>query len=345
LLHFPSGKGAPKAVSDLLPRLPWYQKLNIKLMKKEGTISLHHRLGTGLRNRYGPWRGNCFFRYPCHPDYASAKTIEAGTSFIDSAEVVTPPPPDPKLLAVQAGTQTDQAAATHHISLTSTRPANSRWFHMPGFSLVPVDYQPDFEDVSLVPVDHDPFSADGVSQQAQAQPAQTQSQSTQPQPETAPQQPATGDGRPNVGTPANGDGPGESEGGSGIGPAGGDAGSVPGRTLDQGGSEAGPFSGYANPTPTESLINGRKMDDQAKLTGADPTGMSGAITDGGELYKFVTTGPTRRYLIDGGTGVMIVATSPFYAFDGTRYAIIDASVERPVTVRVPEDGKFTVSRP
>jgi hypothetical protein len=27
---------------------------------------------------------------------------------------------------------------------------------MPGYSLVPVDYQPDFEGVSLVPVDHDP---------------------------------------------------------------------------------------------------------------------------------------------------------------------------------------------
>ena len=34
---------------------------------------------------------------------------------------------------------------------------------MPGYSLVPVDYQPDFDDYSLVPVDYDPFAADGVA--------------------------------------------------------------------------------------------------------------------------------------------------------------------------------------
>jgi hypothetical protein len=38
------------------------------------------------------------------------------------------------------------------------------WFIMPDYSLVPVDYQPDFSDFSLVPVDYDPFSADGVNQ-------------------------------------------------------------------------------------------------------------------------------------------------------------------------------------
>ena len=31
---------------------------------------------------------------------------------------------------------------------------------MPDYSLVPVDYQSDFDDYSLVPVDHDPFAAD-----------------------------------------------------------------------------------------------------------------------------------------------------------------------------------------
>jgi hypothetical protein len=34
---------------------------------------------------------------------------------------------------------------------------------MPDYTLVPVDYQPDFGDASLVPVDHDEFSADGVT--------------------------------------------------------------------------------------------------------------------------------------------------------------------------------------
>jgi hypothetical protein len=39
---------------------------------------------------------------------------------------------------------------------------------MPDYSLVPVDYQPDFNDHSFVPVDHDPFAADGVTQIQQA---------------------------------------------------------------------------------------------------------------------------------------------------------------------------------
>jgi hypothetical protein len=39
---------------------------------------------------------------------------------------------------------------------------------MPDYSLVPVDYQPDFSDASLVPVDHDPFSVEDVIQQARA---------------------------------------------------------------------------------------------------------------------------------------------------------------------------------
>ena len=52
---------------------------------------------------------------------------------------------------------------------------------MADFSLVPVEHQPDFENVSLVPVDHDPFSADGVTQQAQSQQARSQpAQSQQP---------------------------------------------------------------------------------------------------------------------------------------------------------------------
>lgn len=40
---------------------------------------------------------------------------------------------------------------------------------MTEFSLVPVDHQPDFSDVSFVPVDHDPFSADDMIQQARTQ--------------------------------------------------------------------------------------------------------------------------------------------------------------------------------
>jgi hypothetical protein len=56
---------------------------------------------------------------------------------------------------------------------------------MDDFSLVPVEHQPDFENVSLVPVDHDPFGAGGVTQPAptQAARAQTQQASTSNNPE------------------------------------------------------------------------------------------------------------------------------------------------------------------
>src|SRR5450756_1153399 len=69
---------------------------------------------------------------------------------------------------------------------------------MPDYTLVPVDYQPDFDDYSLVPVDYDPFAADGVAQQSQIQQAQAQPQDP-PQ-----QQPPAGAGQPDVGVPAAG---------------------------------------------------------------------------------------------------------------------------------------------
>lgn len=78
---------------------------------------------------------------------------------------------------------------------------------MPDYSLVPVDYQPDFDDYSLVPVDHDPFAADGMAQQAQIQ--QAQAQPTQPQPQSQPlppslpQPPAMGVRQLGAGAPAN----------------------------------------------------------------------------------------------------------------------------------------------
>ena len=107
---------------------------------------------------------------------------------------------------------------------------------MSDYSLVPVDYQPDFDDYSLVPVDYDPFAADGVAQQSQIQQAQAQPQGP-PQ-----QQPATGAGQPDAGAPAAGDG---------VGPTGG----ASNPTLDQGPAKAAPSDGYANPTPTDSLTS------------------------------------------------------------------------------------------
>jgi hypothetical protein len=116
-------------------------------------------------------------------------------------------------------------------------------------------------------------------------------------------------------------------------------------TSDQVGASEPPFGGFANPTPAESLVNRQKMKDQMELAGADRTGNNGAISDGGETYGFVTTGPTRRYLTSDQTGEIIMATSPFYAYDGTRYAFIDASPARPLTVTIRGDGTFTISRP
>jgi hypothetical protein len=61
---------------------------------------------------------------------------------------------------------------------------------MPGYTLVPVDYQPDFDDYSLVPVDYDPFAADGPIRQAPTQPAsQPQPNAGFGQPPSAPQPP------------------------------------------------------------------------------------------------------------------------------------------------------------
>jgi hypothetical protein len=116
---------------------------------------------------------------------------------------------------------------------------------MPGYSLMPVDYQPDFDGYSLVPVDYDPFAADGVTHVTQ----QSQIQQAQAQPQGPPQQqPATGAGQPDAGAPAAAGGPSGSDGG-GIGPTGG----APNPTLDRGAAKAAPFDGYANPTPTDSL--------------------------------------------------------------------------------------------
>src|ERR1700687_4786492 len=61
---------------------------------------------------------------------------------------------------------------------------------MPDYSLVPVDYQPDFDDHSLVPVDYDPFAADDMIQRARTQLAShPQPDAGFDQPPSAPQTP------------------------------------------------------------------------------------------------------------------------------------------------------------
>jgi hypothetical protein len=129
---------------------------------------------------------------------------------------------------------------------------------MPNYSLVPVDYQPDFDGYSFVPVDYDPFAGDDLVQQAQFQQPSTPTQPAQPQPQTQPQQPATGAGQPGVNGPATGNNPSGSGGGAGVGNAGIDP-SNP--SWAQGWSpDSAAFGGSANPTPTQPLT-----DDQLAL--------------------------------------------------------------------------------
>jgi hypothetical protein len=128
-----------------------------------------------------------------------------------------------------------------------------------GYSLVPVDYQPDFGDYSLVPVDYDPFAEDGLAQQAQFQQPPAPTQPAQPQPQGPPQQqPATGAGQPGVNGPTTGNSPSGSGGGAGVGNAGSDP-SNPTWALAWS-PESAAFDGYSNPTPTQPLT-----DDQLAL--------------------------------------------------------------------------------
>jgi hypothetical protein len=134
---------------------------------------------------------------------------------------------------------------------------------MPDYSLVPVDYQPDFDDYSLVPVDYDPFAADGVAQQAQFQQPPTPTPPAQPQPQTQPQQPAIGAGQPGVNGPATGNSPSGSGGGAGVGNAGSDPGnptSAQGTWAQAWSPESAAYDGFSNRTPPPPLT-----DDQVAL--------------------------------------------------------------------------------
>lgn len=65
-----------------------------------------------------------------------------------------------------------------------------------------------------------------------------------------------------------------------------------------------------------------------------------------EPSAFVTTGKSiAHYLTPDHTGQVFTEISPFYVKHGLRFAVIDASPERPVTVTIHQNGKFTISRP
>jgi hypothetical protein len=153
---------------------------------------------------------------------------------------------------------------------------------MPGYTLVPVDYQPDFDDYTLVPVDYDPFAHDGPVQQAQFQQPPTPTPPAQPQPQTQPQQPATGAGQPSVNAPATGNSASGSGGGAGVGNAGIGPSNM---TWAQGGAPAfTPLGGYANPTPTESLVN--QAQKEPKKVQVDPiTVGSSADRDSSDIHQ------------------------------------------------------------
>ena len=156
---------------------------------------------------------------------------------------------------------------------------------MPDYSLVPVDYQPDFEGVSLVPVDYDPFAADGPAQQAQIQQAQAQAPPQQP--------PATGAGQPDAGAPAAG---------GGLSPLteNGRVDSYVYKKLSTGTPPTGPQVTTANGSHTITATDGAKRtnfggvyghtltlsepgsNDLGTITPADPTGLLVATPDEGD---------------------------------------------------------------
>jgi len=69
-------------VQDITARMSQSDKDVLRKKKKEDLIQFHHGWGTGIRNRYGLWRGNeklltSACGQPCHPDDASMHIIEA----------------------------------------------------------------------------------------------------------------------------------------------------------------------------------------------------------------------------------------------------------------------------
>jgi hypothetical protein len=87
------------------------------------------------------------------------------------------------------------------------------------------------------------------------------------------------------------------------------------------------------------------LNDFAKKIDADPTGKTGSDFEGGQSYRFVTTKPALDPHRIGEAGLTFIAISPFYADDGTRAGIIDASPERPLRVTITSDNKLTISPP
>jgi hypothetical protein len=75
-------KTVAEAVSDILQSMTDPDKEELRKTALPDLILFHHGWGTGIRNRYGLWRGNIDLLIsacgrPCHPDDASMLIIEA----------------------------------------------------------------------------------------------------------------------------------------------------------------------------------------------------------------------------------------------------------------------------
>jgi hypothetical protein len=76
----------PVTVQDTVRDIPAHmsaeERMQVRDTKREDLIRFHLGWGTGIRNRYGFWRGNEKLRlsacgHPCHPEDASMKIMEA----------------------------------------------------------------------------------------------------------------------------------------------------------------------------------------------------------------------------------------------------------------------------
>jgi hypothetical protein len=71
-----------QTVQDILAHMSPDEQGEIRNIKREDLIRYHFNWGTGVRNRYGLWRGNAELiisacGQPCHPEDASMKIMEA----------------------------------------------------------------------------------------------------------------------------------------------------------------------------------------------------------------------------------------------------------------------------
>ncbi|HEX5242556.1 MAG TPA: hypothetical protein VFW23_04775 [Tepidisphaeraceae bacterium] len=201
---------------------------------------------------------------------------------------------------------------------------------MADYSLVPVDYQPDFGNVSLVPVDHDPFGDDGATPQAQSQQTQIQPaqfQTAQPQqiptqPQNPPQPVPSAQPEPPV-------------------PAG----------LRTGGGSASPFVDFFNQLAAPERAEAEGVADlmqnhptAAKVAGA--IGLGSVLAPplaiaGAEGLGLLGAGAGGTSVADGLAGSTISTVGRAAAGSAARQAVADAEATLPEGINRVEFGRLT----